>query len=216
MAAFPSGLPDGDGACGHAEPESVWEQLLHDARAGEPLALNELIETWRTYLFFVAESEISSDLRQKVGVSDLVQSACLDVFLRFEDFRGKTVDEWRGWLKRLMLRDLQDARRRFVSTQRRDVRRERSLERAEWPLEGFSDARPSPNDRLIADEESAALRMALVKLPEDYRLVLRLRNWEGLTFAEVGRRMNRTEEASRKLWSRAILRLQQELSEGIA
>ena len=32
-----------------------------------------------------------------------------------------------------------------------------------------------------------------------------------LSLAEVGRRMNRSEEAARKLWSRAILRLQQEL-----
>ena len=69
----------------------------------------------------------------------------------------------------------------------------------------------SPRASCIAKEESEALRAALHRLPEDYRTVLRLRNWECLPLAEVGRRMNRSEEAARKLWSRAIVRLQQEL-----
>jgi RNA polymerase sigma-70 factor (ECF subfamily) len=120
------------------------------------------------------------------------------------------VEEWRVWLKSMMRHDLQDARRRFVDAQRRDMRRERSLEAGERPTHDVSDPAPSPRASLIAAEESAALQEALARLPEDYRLVLRLRNWDCLPFAEVGQRMDRTEEAARKLWSRAIVRLQEE------
>jgi hypothetical protein len=52
------------------------------------------------YLFYLAENEISPELRQTVGVSDLVQSACLDIYPRLADFRGQTVEQWRVWLKR--------------------------------------------------------------------------------------------------------------------
>ncbi len=200
----------GDETSTNAEA-SQWDELLQEARAGEPLAIGELIETWRTYLFHLVESEISDDLRQKVGVSDLVQSACLDIHLRFGDFRGSTIDEWRVWLKRMMLHDLEDARRRFVDAQRRDVRRERALASGDGPTFDVCDPHRSPRASLIGQEESEALRAALQRLPEDYRTVLRLRNWDGLPLAEVGRRMNRSEEAARKLWSRAIVRLQHEL-----
>jgi RNA polymerase sigma-70 factor (ECF subfamily) len=162
-------------------------------------------------LFCLAENEISPDLRQKIGISDLVQSACLDIHQRLADFRGSTVEQWRLWLKRMMIHDLQDARRRFVAAQRRDVRRERTLAMDDGPAFDVCDPHHSPRASLIGKEESEALRTALARLPEDYRTVLRLRNWECLPLAEVGRRMNRSEEAARKLWSRAIMRLQDEL-----
>jgi RNA polymerase sigma-70 factor (ECF subfamily) len=111
----------------------------------------------------------------------------------------------------MMIRDLQDTRRRFVAARRRDVRRERSLAMGDDPAFVVCDPHRSPRASLIGQEESAALRAALQRLPEDYRLVLRLRNWDCLPLAEVGRRMNRSEEAARKLWSRAIVRLQHEL-----
>lgn len=202
------------GACPSPDDEARWEHLIQEARAGEPAALSELIETWRTYLLFVAESEISADLRQKIGVSDVVQSACLDIHLRLADFRGQTVEQWRVWLKRMMLHDLQDARRRFVATKRRDVRRERRLSTFDGPAFDVCDPRCSPRASLIGREESAALRAALQQLPEDYRTVLRLRNWECLPLAEVGRRMNRSEEAARKLWARALVSLQHALEGG--
>lgn len=212
MAKDPHQLPQG--AKPSPDEEARWEHLIQEARAGEPAALGELIETWRTYLFFVAESEISTDLRQKIGVSDVVQSACLDIHLRLADFRGQTVEQWRVWLRRMMIHDLHDARRRFVSTQRRDVRRERTLSTSGGPTFDVCDPRRSPRSTLIGQEESAALRAALQRLPEDYRTVLRLRNWECLPLAEVGRRMNRSEEAARKLWSRALVSLQQALEGG--
>jgi hypothetical protein len=36
-------------------------------------------------LFYLVENEISPDLRQKIGISDLVQSACLDIHQRLAE-----------------------------------------------------------------------------------------------------------------------------------
>jgi RNA polymerase sigma-70 factor (ECF subfamily) len=70
---------------------------------------------------------------------------------------------------------------------------------------------PSPSARAAANEQEAALQRALERLPEDYRRVIALRHQEGRSFEEIGPLLGRTPAAARKLWSRAVERLQQEL-----
>jgi RNA polymerase sigma-70 factor (ECF subfamily) len=48
-------------------------------------------------------------------------------------------------------------------------------------------------------------------LPDDYRRVIELRYLEEQSFEEIGARMQRSADAARKLWARAVERLQQEL-----
>ena len=52
---------------------------------------------------------------------------------------------------------------------------------------------------------------ALARLPEHYRQVLAWRSFEGLSFAEIGRRLERSEDAVRMLYTRAFERLQVEM-----
>jgi RNA polymerase sigma-70 factor (ECF subfamily) len=65
---------------------------------------------------------------------------------------------------------------------------------------------------MAAAEEAAALHAAMSRLSEDYREVLHLRNWQQLPFMDIGEKMGRSAEAARKLWSRALVQLQQELN----
>jgi len=50
------------------------------------------------------------------------------------------------------------------------------------------------------------------RLPAEYRLVLELRYWGGLSFVDIAPRLGRSPEAVRKLWYRAVERVQEELS----
>jgi len=52
------------------------------------------------------------------------------------------------------------------------------------------------------------------RLPYDYRKVLQYRYWQRLTMDEIGRHMGRSAEAVRKLWTRALARLESELGAG--
>jgi RNA polymerase sigma-70 factor (ECF subfamily) len=63
----------------------------------------------------------------------------------------------------------------------------------------------------MAHEQAEALARAMEQLPPDYRQVLELRHQEQLTFGEIGRRMQRTSNAARMLWLRAVERLQKEM-----
>lgn len=185
--------------------------LIQRARGGEKQALNELIETWRTYLLFVANAELDAELKPKLGASDLVQSACVDIHKHFHEFRGDTVAEWKAWLRQLLLRDVQDVRRRFREAGKRDLNREQQFADGEGFQFDPAGEDLSPSASLIAWEETEALREALARLSDEHRLVIRLRNWDDLPFAEVGKRLNRSEDVARKLWSRAVKKLQVEL-----
>lgn len=199
------------GTSGEVADDAFFAQMLQQARDGDAQALNELIATWRTYLLYVANDEMDPRLRQKLGASDLVQSACLEIQQHLGEFRGSTVEEWRVWLRRLLVNDLHDARRRFFDTDKRAVSRERPVDGRGGLAMQLSATDKSPRSELIAREEWELMQGALQHLSAEYRDVLRLRNWEQRPFAEIGAIMSRSEDAAQKLWSRAIVALQNEL-----
>ena len=66
-----------------------------------------------------------------------------------------------------------------------------------------------PVDWLIRSERSRAVAAAVGRLPREAQEVLALRVECRLAFREIGARTGRTEEAARKLFTRALARLRQ-------
>lgn len=188
---------------------------LAAAQAGSPEALGQLLETYRAYLLRVAQRELDQMLRAKGGASDLVQDTLLNAVQGFERFRGASEDDLRRWLRRLLLNNLVDHARRYRGAAKRDALREVALGAAETSSavgpEPPADT-PTPSQEVMAAEEDAALHRALDRLPEDYRLVLLLREQEGLPYEEIGQLLELTPNAARKLWARALKRMQQEMA----
>jgi hypothetical protein len=109
--------------------------------------------------------------------------------------------------------------RRYHGSQQRDLAREVSLEEAlaqsSQRLENLLAAsHSSPSQQAAQREQEMLVAAMLARLPEDYREVIILRNFEGLSHEEVARRMNRSIGAVRMLWVRALARLRQELQGG--
>ena len=71
---------------------------------------------------------------------------------------------------------------------------------------------PTPAEKVIVQEEMTALERAMAQLPSNYREVIRLRYDGQLTFASIGEMIGCSSEAARKLWARAIARLEKELN----
>src|SRR5262249_28581172 len=80
---------------------------------------------------------------------------------------------------------------------------------------GLAADTPTPSAGAMADERAERMRQALATLPEDYRNVIVWRYQEEQSFAEIAQRMGRGESAVRKLWFRAIERLEQEIGESV-
>jgi RNA polymerase sigma-70 factor (ECF subfamily) len=103
--------------------------------------------------------------------------------------------------------------RKFLRTQQTQVTREQPLAGASDAFpHNPADAAPGPRTAVLSNERAALLRAALDRLSPDYREVVVLRNWQRLSFAQIAERMGRSPEAVRKLWARAIERLQCELA----
>jgi RNA polymerase sigma-70 factor, ECF subfamily len=198
------------------EPADEFAGWLSAARAGSSEALGRVLETCRNYLLLVAERDLDPDLRAKGGASDLVQQTFLEAHGSFGQFRGGSEDEVLAWLRQLLRNNLIDFTRLYRATAKRSMDRELSLDAADTPSQdggGVLVDTPSPSGHAMARERDDAMRAAMDRLPESYRAILRLRHEDGLGFDEIAKRMERTPEAVRKLWARAVYRLQQEVDE---
>jgi RNA polymerase sigma-70 factor (ECF subfamily) len=181
--------------------------LVAQARQGDKDALDQLIQQCRDYLLLIANQDLDTSLRSKLGASDLVQQTMLAACTNFQQFRGQTEDELTGWLRQILRNDLQNARRHFQQTQQRDARREHRLDDSQLIQPALTDPQHTPGTNAIVNEQMQILQRAMVQLPENYRTVVRLRNWEELPFEKIGETMEISAEAARKLWSRGIARL---------
>jgi RNA polymerase sigma-70 factor, ECF subfamily len=177
------------------------EKLLRDARNGAPHLLSKVLESCRDYLLAIANSELQPWLQGKVGASDFVQETFVAAYNKFDDFRGTTEAELLGWLRMILLRQISTASRSFRFTEKRSVDREVPLNN----LAKTTSNHRNPLSELLRDENVDRLRAAISQLSDDYRAAIELRSIEQLSFVEIGQRLGRSEEASRKLWGRAII-----------
>jgi RNA polymerase sigma-70 factor (ECF subfamily) len=192
------------------------DDLLGSARAGDAEARGRLLEAYRSYLTLLARVQLGRRLQGKVDPSDLVQEAFLEANRDFRQFQGQTELELLAWLRRVLATSLADQVRRHRGTQRRDLRLERqlaaALDRSSQALEhGLAAPDSSPSARAERRENARRLAEALERLPADYRDVLLLRHFQGLTFPEIARRLDRTLDGVKNVWLRGLARLRRTL-----
>lgn len=183
--------------------------LLQEARDGSVAAIGTLLEAARSYLLLQAEQQLPHALRAKLGPSDIVQETAIDAHRDFVRFRGTTQEELYAWLRTILQNNVTDAVRRFTMAQKRAANREESLS-VVVDRHGISVLRAGsnmPDHSAMRREDAALVTLMLTQVPDDYQTILRLRYWEGLTFPQIGDRIGRSEEAARKLWFRALARL---------
>jgi RNA polymerase sigma-70 factor (ECF subfamily) len=194
-------------------------ELIELARGGTPDALGRLLDRYGNYLGLLARVQVGRRLQGKIDPADLVQETFLEAHRHFAVFRGQSEPEVAAWLRQIMAGVLSNLLRRYLGTQGRDVRLERELagelDRSSQALDGgFADPGPTPSKLAVGRERAVLLADALGRLPDDYREVIMLRNLEELPFAEVAKRMGRSEDAVQKLWVRALAKLRAALDEG--
>jgi RNA polymerase sigma-70 factor, ECF subfamily len=191
------------------------DEPLQAARQGSLDARGELLEGCRAYLLLIANTDLASDLRAKVGASDLVQETFLAAHQDFSRFRGRSEGELLAWLRSILMGTLSDFSRRYCQTAKRKLTRE-------VPLGGSqqvraADARlvaanvPSPSCAAVAREEAQAVDDALARLPPDYVEVIVLIHRDHYSFSEAAEAMGRSVDAVRRLWTRAVERLTREI-----
>ncbi len=180
---------------------------------GSSPALGLLLDHYRDYLTQLAQAELDSRLVPKVAHSDMVQETYLQAAHDFGQFAGTSEGELKAWLERILLNNLRDSFRHYQAAQKRSIDCEVAIAGNDSRVGGeeLADDESTASQHLMRAEERARLLSAVERLPEDYRRAVRLRSLDGLSFDEVAVAMDRSREAVRKLWSRGIEWLTEDL-----
>jgi RNA polymerase sigma-70 factor (ECF subfamily) len=179
--------------------------------------LGQTLDQCRDYLMEVARRALGPGLRAKGGASDLVQETFLEAQRRFGQFDGNSNGQLRAWLRSLLLHKAAKLGRRYHCTRKRQLSRELSFgddrPAAVHPSHVAAPG-PTPSVQVMFDEQQRRLLQAIERLPDDYRKVMSLRYNQALAFDEIGRQLERSADAARMLWARAVDRLKQEIISG--
>ena len=197
-------------------------KLLARARDGDSDAVGKLLEQYLHYLQILASVQLDQKLRHRVSPSDIVQETVCEAHRDFHQFRGTGERQFVAWLRKIMVNNLARVVERHVLTGKRDVRRERSLQqmqkamdRSTMQLDALLVAQnATPSEVALERERGVQLANCIAQLPEDYRTVVTLRNFQGLPFKAVAEQMERSPGAVRMLWVRALEELRLLLESG--
>jgi len=173
--------------------------LVSLARDGNKEAFGKLVarlekSVYALVLQKVADRDIASDLTQRVF---------LEAFRSLAKLRKP--EKFRGWLYRLAARVCS----RWLKTERRHQASGGTGEGASDVLGNVPEAVSlQPSAALEQKELQQAVLRALGELPEKYRIVVTLRYLEGMSAAEIARRLDQPEGSIRSRLFRAFPRTQ--------
>jgi RNA polymerase sigma-70 factor, ECF subfamily len=182
------------------------QAALARARLGDRDALGQLLESFRPYVRYLVRALGGERLRPRLGESDLIQDALLEAHRSFAQFRGSTVAELTGWLRRIVVRSAGHSLRHHLEAGKRAA----AAEEAAFDLDGQADPGSTPSAQAARHEEAARMAEALARLPNDMQQVLLGRHMDGLSYAALAEQLGRTEGAVRILYTRALRRLREE------
>jgi RNA polymerase sigma-70 factor (ECF subfamily) len=194
--------------------------LLAAARGGSGESFGRLLQIYVSYLKLLAQTHLVANVRVRVSPSDVVQETLLEAHRDFGKFRGGSEQEFVAWLRKILVNNLSRAVEQHLLADKRDVRREVSMEQLRASVQRstlrlgamLADNSPTPSNHAQNQENLTALADALIELPPDYRSVIIFRHLEGLPFAMVAERMQRTVGATRMLWLRAMDQLRERMA----
>jgi len=194
-----------------ASPTSTFD-LVERFKNGDSGAFSQLFRLYHHRLAISVYYRMSAELRALHEVDDVLQEVFLRASRDMDHFTYRSPGSLMAWL--LCIAD-----RVIVDSARRENREKR---RAEEMLRLRSDSNPTgpePVDsntpsRLYAREETLQLLLKkLDELPVDYRQVILLSKFEGMTTREIAERMGKPRETVALLLHRAIKRFRELESE---
>lgn len=147
----------------------------------------------------------------QVDAKDLVQETFLNAYRGLKGFRGEA--QISTWLYRIAARACMQMRRKRKGEPERELSLEELIPtsedelRLQIPADGLT-----PEEALANKELRNALQAAIRALPPKYRLVLVLRDMEGLSAKEVGAILGLNERAVKSRLHRARLFVRKMLS----
>jgi len=185
----------GDGA-----DEDLSLEIVQRIRQGDRDAWERLYRRYHDALLLAIRCRLGARLRARVESEDILQSVVRDAMGDLEHFEPRGPGSLRHYLHVCVLNKIRAKAQYFAAAKRS----------GEEPLSASALERvpAAPEAPAYLDAERyEKLEKGLGLLPESLREALLLRTVEGLTNQEAARVLGKSEEATSKLYNRALARL---------
>ena len=187
------------------------QHLVAMVRGGDESALNQLCKVYGPRVHWIIRLRMGKELRSKLESMDLVQDTLIHALSGLDDFTYKNEGDFIRWLSTIAENVLRGNLKKLHAG-KRDIRREVPL--GYGPTTGSRlVVNPGPIDAttpsviMSKKEDLARLEKAIDQLKPEYKEVIILTKIEGLSYKEISERLGKSNDAVRKLISRAILAL---------
>ncbi len=176
------------------------------ATPGAPPSFDDLVRRNLDWARDFVRRRLQRKLRGDADSIDFVQEAILAI-VRGGPPELRDDEAFRALLSRVLQNDLRD-RVRFVHRDRRDVDRvQGQLSDTVLRIDPPAKSATSPSVSADRAEREAWIRLAMELLPAEDREVLRMREWDELTFEAIGVKLGIAADAARMRYQRALPRL---------
>lgn len=186
--------------------------LLRRWNAGERAALDDLIAHHLEWITDYVHRRIGDQLRSRAETLDFVQASMLDFMQYGPKFEVSDASAFRGLFARIAENNIRD-QQRYLNRQKRDANRERDAGSDSILDLDARRAVTRPSEHAQRNESVALVRVALELLDPQDRTVVQLREFDELSFAEVGKRMEISEDAARMRFGRALPKLAEKVAQ---
>jgi RNA polymerase sigma-70 factor (ECF subfamily) len=173
--------------------------LVQRARTGDRAAFGELFRAHRARLLERIRARLGRKLRASVEAEDVLQETFLRAFESVAHFTPRGPDSFFHWLGAI-------AEHLILSASQK--KRPAPLELEREPAAGAV----SPSRALRREERLERLESALASLPAEQKEIVLLARLEGLSTAEIAKRLGKSPESVRQILSRGLKRLRGTLS----
>jgi RNA polymerase sigma-70 factor (ECF subfamily) len=179
------------------------EQLVIASQQGDIEAFETLVLRYQRQIF----SLIYQMTRNVEVVEDIGQDVFIAAFKAIKDFKAKS--SFFTWLYRIAINHCKNYL--TASTRAQDI--EQRYQREQNPEEFLENQERDPQSMLLAKEFVEQMEDAIMSLPEEQRIVLRLCEFEGLSYQEIADVLECPIGTVRSRLSRARTTLQETLSD---
>lgn len=161
------------------------ELLVQRAQGGDHASLCELIARYERRTYNLAYRLMGNH----ADASDAAQEALVRICVRLDNFRGDSA--FSTWLFRVVTNTCLDELRRRGRLRHASLDEALPLEEGTVPRQA-TDSSEGPVEYAERLEVQAAVQRAINRLPDEYRVVVILRDLQGLTYQEIAAALHTT------------------------
>lgn len=184
-------------------------QLIREAKEGSETALNTLFGRYGSRLLALIRLRMGPSLRRRLESQDMLQLTMLKAYERLDQFAGDGEKSMMAWLGAIARNEIRD-QAKFFGRDGRDAGLDVPLEIAGSAV---AEQLRTEVSRLHLVARAQMLERAIESLDDHHREVVLLRRFEELSYPEIGAHLDKSPDACRMLYVRAMAALTFRLQE---